>query len=157
MCVERSHTVLENAQRSLMIPLCQAGAIPFRNTGSKREFLLVTSHRGNWIFPKGVVQPGDTPESAALKETQEEAGVLGAILPGPLGSYGDRKWNRDYEVQVFLLEYSGDSDSWEERHLRHRRWCTYEDALRLIKKPEVRTLLEGAQGRLARMAAKSTN
>jgi phosphohistidine phosphatase len=134
-----------------MIPLCQAGAIPFRNTYSKREFLLVTSHRGNWIFPKGVIEPGDTPEGTALKESQEEAGVLGAILPGPLGSYGDRKWNRDYEVQVFLLEYSGDADAWEEGSLRQRKWCSYKDALTLIKKPEVRALLEGAQGRLQRL------
>ena len=61
------------------------------------------------------------------------------------------------EVQVFLLEYSGDSDSWEERHLRQRRWCSYEDALRLIKKPQIRALLEDAQGRLSRMATENAN
>jgi len=148
---------VENAQKNPMIPLCQAGAIPFRNTNSKREFLLVTSHRGNWIFPKGVIEPGATPEGTALKESQEEAGVLGAILPGPLGSYGDRKWNRDYEVHVFLLEYSGDSDCWEEGSLRERRWCSYEDALKLIKKPEVRALLEDAQGRLERMESEKAS
>ena len=29
----------------------------------------MTSNRGNWIFPKGIVEPGDTPESAALKKS----------------------------------------------------------------------------------------
>jgi phosphohistidine phosphatase len=140
-----------------MIPLPQAGAIPFRHSNSKREFLLVTSHRGNWIFPKGVIEPGDTPEGTALKESQEEAGVQGAILPGPLGSYCDRKWNRDYEVQVFLLEYSGEADSWEEAGLRERKWCSYEDALKLLKKAEVRALLEGAQGRLERLESERTS
>jgi len=132
-----------------MITLLQAGAIPFRITNARREFLLVTSSRGNWIFPKGIVEPGDTPEDTALKESREEAGVLGTILPGPLGSYGDRKWRNDLEVQMFLLEYSADCDSWEESGLRHRRWCGYEDALLAIKKPEMRALLEKAEERLA--------
>jgi 8-oxo-dGTP pyrophosphatase MutT (NUDIX family) len=131
-----------------MNPLLQAGAVPFRIRDSRLEFLLVTSNRGNWIFPKGIVEPGDTPEKAALKEASEEAGVFGEILPGPLGSYGDRKWTNDCEIHMFLLQYAGDCEPWEEGSLRYRKWCSYEDALRLIKKNELREILMRALRRL---------
>ena len=138
-----------------MNTLFQAGAVPFRIRNSRPEFLLVTSNRGNWIFPKGIVEPGDTPESAALKEALEEAGVEGKILPGPLGSYGDRKWTNDCEIQMFLLQYSSDCESWEEGNLRYRKWCSFEDALGLIKKTELREILMRAQKRIGERRAES--
>jgi 8-oxo-dGTP pyrophosphatase MutT (NUDIX family) len=132
-----------------MNKLLQAGAVPYRTSGSRVEFLLITSQRGNWIFPKGIVEPGESTQLTALKEAHEEAGVLGRIVPHPLGSYGDRKWRSDCEVEMFLLEYSSDSASWEEGAIRARRWCTYHEALDLIKKPEVREILRLAQERLS--------
>jgi phosphohistidine phosphatase len=133
-----------------MNKLLQAGAVPYRTESSRREFLflLVTSQRGNWIFPKGIVEPGDSAELTALKEAREEAGVHGRVLAGPLGWYGDRKWRNDCRIEMFLLEYAGDCDSWEEGTIRARRWCSYDEALDLIKKPEVREILRLARDRL---------
>ena len=131
-----------------MNKLIQAGAVPFRERDGEQEFLLVTSQRGNWIFPKGIVEPGDTPEETALKEAREEAGVHGVILPAPVGSYDDYKWRTDCVVQLYLLRYLRDCESWEERYLRDRRWCSYDEALGLIKKPKIRAVLERAQRRL---------
>jgi phosphohistidine phosphatase len=124
--------------------LMQAGAVPFRRNGSAREFLLVTSHRGRWIFPKGIVEPGETPEETALKEAREEAGIRGVLLPQLLGEYLDHKWRNNCTVRMFLLEYLGECESWEEGGVRERRWCTYDDALRLIKKEEIRGILKTA-------------
>ena len=101
-----------------MKKLLQAGAVPFREREGKREFLLVTSQKGNWIFPKGIVEPGEAPEETALKEAREEAGVHGLILPEPVGAYEDRKWRADCVVQLYLLRYMYDCASWEERDLR---------------------------------------
>ena len=36
--------------------ILQAGAVPFRERDGQRQYLLVTSQRGNWIFPKGIVE-----------------------------------------------------------------------------------------------------
>ena len=49
-------------------PIEQAGAIPFRRGPSGWEFLVITSRKGNWICPKGVVGKKETPAEAALKE-----------------------------------------------------------------------------------------
>lgn len=46
----------------------------------KREILLVTL-RGEsiWTFPKGHVEPGESPEQTALREVEEETGYQAAI------------------------------------------------------------------------------
>lgn len=130
----------------------QAGAVPFRYVDSRPQFLLVTSRRGNWIFPKGVVEPGDTAEETARKETLEEAGILGHVLPRPIGSYSDRKSWSPCRVRMYLLHYDGDSPQWSESSHRAKRWCSYENALGLIKKKELRELLQLAWKRLEQRA-----
>ena len=127
--------------------LLQSGTIPYRERPSGVEFLLVTSQRGNWIFPKGIVEPNESPEDTAVKETREEAGVSGMLVSGPLGSYDDFKWRTECTVQLYLLRYLEDVH-WEEGDLRERRWCGYEEAMRLIKKDELRDLLVKAQRRI---------
>jgi 8-oxo-dGTP pyrophosphatase MutT (NUDIX family) len=58
----------------------QYGALPYRETKSGVEILLVTS-RGTrrWIIPKGWPQSGTPPHRAAAQEAFEEAGVVGKI------------------------------------------------------------------------------
>ena len=39
----------------------QASAVPFRRAGGRVEFCLVTSaSSGQWVFPKGLIDPGET-------------------------------------------------------------------------------------------------
>jgi len=131
-----------------MLKKLQAGAVPFRVLDARTEFLLVTSRKGNWIFPKGVVEPGETPEDTALKEVEEEAGLRGRVLPTPLGSYGDRKSWTECEVVMFLFEYAEESPSWGEAGSRARRWCGFEEASSLLDRGDLRRLLRTAKERL---------
>ncbi|KAI2805342.1 Nudix hydrolase 3 [Blomia tropicalis] len=47
----------------------------------ENEILLVTSSRAtnHWIVPGGGIEPNEEPSSAAIRETEEEAGVRGVI------------------------------------------------------------------------------
>ncbi len=45
-----------------------------RETGGSARLLLLRAYR-NWDFPKGRVEPGEDPFSAAVRETREEAGI----------------------------------------------------------------------------------
>jgi len=67
--------------------LTQAGAIPYRMADGKLEVLLVTSREtGRWVIPKGHIDDGMTPQTAASQEAWEEAGVTGEITAKmPLG------------------------------------------------------------------------
>lgn len=122
--------------------LRQAGAIPYRRRDGDVEFLLVTSKGGNWIFPKGIVEPGESEEEAALKECREEAGVGGRVA-GVVGTYLARKWTKECRVRLYLVEFQRELD-WEEADIRERRWATYGEASTLIKKQELRRLLREA-------------
>jgi len=130
-----------------MSELIHAGAIPFRRSAGRWEFLLVTSKRGNWIFPKGIVELGDSTEETAERECAEEAGVHGTVVPGLVGIYDDQKWQRPCRVYMFLLRYDSEVE-WEESDIRRRGWFAYDDALDRLRKPELRSILEFAQRRV---------
>ena len=51
-----------------------AGVIPVRFRDGEAQFLLLRAYR-NWDFPKGEVEPGETPLQAARREVQEETGL----------------------------------------------------------------------------------
>jgi 8-oxo-dGTP pyrophosphatase MutT (NUDIX family) len=54
-----------------------AGGVVYRSENGLPKFLLVTSRRRPqaWIFPKGRIERGETPEDAAEREVHEESGV----------------------------------------------------------------------------------
>jgi phosphohistidine phosphatase len=130
-------------------PLRQASAVPYRRRDGRTEFCLITSiKRGRWGFPKGIIDPGETPEITALKEAQEEAGIHGRIEGPPLGSYRYAKWGTTLEVTTLLMHVTRVDTDWPEDDCRERRWCDAEEAWRRIERPGVRQMLEAAVARL---------
>ena len=96
--------------------------------------LLVSSKKepGNWIFPKGHVEPGETAREAALRETEEEAGVDGDLL-GPVGALEFDWRGKRYRVQYFLIR----ATPRRRRPTAARRsWLPFDDALARLTYPE---------------------
>jgi diadenosine hexaphosphate hydrolase (ATP-forming) len=61
-------------------PVLGAGGVVFN---AKTEVLLIRyprSRGGGWNFPKGHIDPGETPEVAAVREVLEEGGVRATIV-----------------------------------------------------------------------------
>ena len=53
-----------------------AGGAAFREMDGKLEVALVLMiPEMRWQLPKGIIDPGETPEQAALREVREEAGI----------------------------------------------------------------------------------
>ena len=70
---------------------------------------------------------------AAAREAQEEAGVLGAVCPVPLGSYRYRKRvgsgaSLMIDVDVFPLAMTDELAAWKEQGERERRWFALDEA-----------------------------
>lgn len=51
-----------------------AGIVVVRREGGRWKLLALRAYN-NWDFPKGTVEPGETPLAAAMRETAEEAGL----------------------------------------------------------------------------------
>lgn len=52
-----------------------AGGVVYRRTGTGPLFLLIRDSYGNWGFPKGHLERGETSEDAAIREVGEETGL----------------------------------------------------------------------------------
>lgn len=119
----------------------QAGCLPLRHTGSGPQVLLVTSrYTGQWIAPKGSIEVGESPEQAAAREALEEAGVTGRII-GRLGTFDYPRGGQLGRVETFVLEVSGLRANWDEQDQRRRRWFFMDEALEVVERPEVLSML----------------
>jgi len=112
----------------------QAGAIPFRHQDGQIEYCLITSSSqpNFWTLPKGTIEPGDSPETTALKESLEEAGIEGRLVSGKLGTFDYRKNGGEYEVDLFLMRVTRSLDRWDESHVRKRQWVSASEATRIL-------------------------
>lgn len=129
---------------TLTTPIEQASAVPLRvHRDQTIEVCLITSMgRGRWIFPKGVVDPGETHIITAHKEAREEAGVEGKILEPSLGQYRDSKWNAALSITVFAMAVERIHDNWPEQGLRRRKWASLDEARELVTDPALREMLD---------------
>jgi len=128
----------------------QAGVIAFRGAGRGVEVCLIRrkGSRRKWGIPKGFIDPGETPQDAALKEALEEAGLTGRLVGDPIGSYEYQKWGGRLAVTVYLMEVTAERDDWAEADFRERHWKTFDDAAELLVRHPVLTLIETAKARL---------
>ena len=118
----------------------QAGSIVVRLDGKEPEVLLVTGKRNpkSWIFPKGHIEKGETAEQAALRETREEAGIVGhPIAPAGVLEYGFL--GAKARVEYFLVQFKKEAGPPEVG--RQRTWCRLEDALDRLSYKSTRKLL----------------
>lgn len=84
-----------------------------------------------WTFPKGRPDPGEAPESTALRETLEETGVA-ATIEGPIpGEFvGGTTINRYYLMTAPAGSGKVSADDPETQSIR---WATPDEAVALIK------------------------
>jgi 8-oxo-dGTP pyrophosphatase MutT (NUDIX family) len=120
----------------------QSGAIVVRPGSREPEVLLVTSKRsGNWIFPKGHIEKGETAEEAALREAREEAGVVSKLI-GPAGVLEFGFFGVKVRVEYFLAELTRESGPPEDG--RKRIWCGLDEALDRLSYKNTRKMLRKA-------------
>ena len=94
-------------------PPLSAGILLFRRTSGETEVLLVKpggpfwrkKDVGAWMIPKGMVEAGERPAEAALREFEEETGTRLDAVPFPLATVRQAGGKR---VQAFAVE--GDLD-----------------------------------------------
>ena len=111
----------------------QAAVIPFRIRDERVEIALVTTLSGKrWVVPKGSLNEGERSRDAAIRETEEEAGLIGDVERKPLGRYHFTRANERYVVEVYLMRVTMVLDYWLEAKLRRRRWIEVDKAAAIV-------------------------
>ncbi len=110
-----------------------AGGVLFRSSRRGRDKVAVVYReaRGDWTFPKGKLDEGESFEEAALREVVEETGITAKIRRF-IGStnYTHRK-GRPKIVAYYLMEsISGEFTPNEE--VDELRWVTLDEAFELL-------------------------
>lgn len=89
-----------------------------------------------WGIPKGTIDPGETPEQAARRETWEETGVVAPEVLIPLGSI--RYTNSRKQIHAFAgsigLDVQPSCASWEVDQVE---FVTLEQARRLLHPDQI--------------------
>jgi predicted NUDIX family NTP pyrophosphohydrolase len=137
-----------------MPPPLSAGVLLFRQRNGRIEVLLTkpggpfwrNKDIGAWMIPKGVVEPGEAPAEAALREFEEETGTKVTAVPFPLATV---RQVGGKVVEAFAVEGEFDCTSlrsnefeieWPPRSGRFERfpesgearWLTLAEARRLM-------------------------
>lgn len=128
----------------------QSAVLPFRWRDGALEVLLIgSSSNRHWSLPKGIVEPGLSPQASALKEAGEEAGIRGAIADVAPGRYRQAKWGASCEVTLFAMRVDAEQPEHdrEEPH-RARRWMAPEEAAEAVRSEALASELRALAARL---------
>ncbi len=120
----------------------QSAVIPYRAHKGKVEILLITTRKGRWIVPKGVIEHDLSPAESAAKEALEEAGVSGIVDERKIGQYSYEKWDGKCQVQVYLLRVTKVFKVWEDADFRTRQWLSLQEAMATVSEPALRKMLK---------------
>ena len=129
--------------------ILSAGVIIVRTNEVQLKYLLLRAF-GYWDFPKGIVEPGESPVEAAKREVAEETTLNELNFRWgydyrETGPYGRGKVARYYiaETSESRVSLPVNPDIGKPEHDEYR-WVSYEEALSLVA-PRVRPALEWAQ------------
>lgn len=119
--------------------LTHAGGIVFRQKEGKIYYLIVRAkpNPSHWVIPKGHIEPGETPEAAAVREILEETGVQAEII-ATLGILNFSYQGQQIKTIIYLLEYVTEIAPMEERE---SHWGLYEEIINLLTFADTRKLL----------------
>lgn len=133
-----------------------AGGVVFKVEKNSIFVLLISTRGGHvWALPKGLIEKGESPEKAAIREIEEETGIKGRIVD-ELGevSYWFRLKDEKYfkTVKYYLVQYSEGSIN-PDFEVDSAEWFEIDEALKRLTYKSDREILEKAMEKLSEKAA----
>ena len=138
-----------------------SGVVVVRYIDGMLHFLLLRAYQ-YWDFPKGLVEEGEQPFDAALREVEEETTLTGLDFKWGDAFYETPPYGPHHKVARYYLaeSASGEVDlpvTAELGRPEHDEfaWLTFDRAMELVS-PRVKSVLEWALHRLGQRALEST-
>ena len=130
-------------------PALSAGVVVLRRTADKWRYLLLRAG-SYWDFSKGMVEPGEDPLAAAIREVEEETTLTGLDFIWGRQFIETEPYGRNKIARYYLAESKQGEVSLpvsaELGHPEHDeyRWLDYASAQSLLV-PRVRAILDWAE------------
>lgn len=134
-----------------------AGGVALRDGNGRVEVALIkTTSDGRWQLPKGIIDPGETPEVAALREVREEAGITCEIVE-PLdvieywfvGAYDSGPKKRYHKkVHFYLMKFLDGDVNDHDHEVVEARWVDINKAGKMLAFDSEKKLIFMAKSRL---------
>jgi 8-oxo-dGTP pyrophosphatase MutT (NUDIX family) len=128
-----------------------AGVIAFKDD---QCYLIRNKESGEWGFPKGHLESGETARAAALRELFEEAGLRVEIVGGfeeecTYFMHDKQSWKM---ATYFLGRSVAEEKPTTPEEVDGYGWFSYEEAMRLLPHPETRAMLKKAFSTMRNLA-----
>ncbi len=132
--------------------MISAGGVAYRKVNDAVEIALIkTASEGRWQLPKGIVDPGETLEQAALREVREEAGIECEIV-APIETidywyvdrYGTQPFRVHKHVHFFLLKYIAGDVTDHDGEVVEARWIESGEAAVLLSFEKEKAIVKNA-------------
>lgn len=132
-----------------IVPELAAGVVIFAAEDG-RLFLLHQADEDRWCLPKGHVDPGESLESAALREVREETGFEHVQLEGELREvtyrfFHPRKATNIHKTVVYFLGRTAERSPRLEPLFDRSEWVEPVEAVRRARYATDREVLEAAR------------
>lgn len=130
-----------------------AGGVVYRPHNDRTDVLLIRDPYNNWGLPKGHIEGGETPEQAAVREVEEETGLIGlsviAQLPTIDWYFRDRGKLVHKFCHFFLLaSTTGDPAPQLDEGITECAWLPFEQAVETVGYANARDVIRNAGERL---------
>jgi 8-oxo-dGTP pyrophosphatase MutT (NUDIX family) len=136
-----------------------AGGVAYRLMGTQPEIAIISvaaRDAPRWQLPKGLVDAGETPEAAAIREVREEAGIVTELI-APIETIdywyvadeGGRSVRFHKFVHFFLLAYVSGDVSQHDHEVLEAVWYPLDEALQRLAFPSERRVVERARDLIA--------
>src|SRR6056297_3178527 len=132
----------------MTVEATSAGAILYRDTRGRREYLLLKSRPGDWEFPKGGGENDEELQQTAIREVKEEAGIGDfRLVDGFREDYDyvfEANGSRIHKTVHLFIAKSFEASAELSREHRDLQWRDYEQAINTITQDGPRDILREA-------------
>jgi 8-oxo-dGTP diphosphatase len=124
------------------------------------KILMIKDQTDKWVFPKGLVDKGETKEQAAIREVKEETGLEHVKIIAPLGQIKFfYKWEGETIFKIvyfFLMETDQEDLKHQREEIKDAAWIDMNSVLEKNSYKNQEEIIKKALEKIKQLMKKNT-